>query len=379
MDFTIKRIDLLAAIDKCAIAVPGDHQNNAFNVVRMEGKASKKKVKLSAVGEVAAVDTVVEADVKEPGFFNVLPKRLRDIAASMPDGRVQFLLKGTRVTVKSLVSSRKATFESLTVDPFRVDDPGKDAAWLRGLDSKELERGLRVVKPMSTWEDRDDPTVSLLVPTERGLDIFGCNGYQIAVVETSIRVEGDPIQMPGPAVEVLFKMTDIDDKVSLFADSRRVYLENCDTLVSAALPVQYLYQTTHEKFTAFLKGTDGQERKAGPVFDPGKLLSGVKSVLALGGFASADERKKGMGIHLHLGHDTVSVELSLGVADAKDEFPTISPGGELESLVDSSYLLKVLGSLGAVTEVKAYHTSDEMMLVLQTAGITAGMMKRVMQ
>jgi len=376
VDFTIKRIDLLAAIDKCAIAVPGDHQNSAFNVVRVEGKG-KKKVKLSVVGERAAVDTVVEAEVKEPGFFNVLPKRLRDIAASMPDGKVQFSLKGTRVTVKSGAGSRRATFESHLVDLFSVDDPGRDAPWIT-VDAKELERALRLIKPMAASRFSDALSVSLLIATERGLDVFGCNDHLIGLIETSIRVDSkETIQVPAQAAEVLFKMTDIDENVRLLMTPSRVYLENCDTLVSAALPAKYTYETTYPMFIGYLKGTDGNKRIAGPTFDPALMKSGVRSVLALGGFANKDERDKGMNVHLHLGSDTVKIELALGIADAKDEFGVVSSEGELTSVVDSGYLLSILGSLDASTQVKAYHTHDDLMLVLQSQGIAVGLMKKV--
>ena len=376
MDFTIKRIDLLAAIDKCAIAVPTEHQNAAFNVVRVEGKG-KKKVKLSAVGERAAVDTVVEAEVKEPGFFNVLPKRLRDIAASMPEGKIHFSLKGTRVTVKSGGASRRATFESLTVDLFSVDDPGRDAPWIT-VDSKELERALRLVKPMATSRYSDAVSVSLLIPTERGLDVFGCNDHLIGLAETSIRVDGTtPIQLPSLASEVLFKMIDIDENVRILTTERRVYLENCDTLVSAALPSSYTYETTHPMYIGYLKGTDGNKRHPGPTFDPALMRSGVKSVLALGGFANKDERDKGMNIHLSLGKDGIKIELALGVADAKDEFGVMSGDGELNSVVDSGYLLSILGAFDSSASVKAYHTHDEVMLVLQSQGIACGLVKKV--
>ncbi len=377
MDFTIKRSEILAAIDKCSVAAPGGHQNSAFDMMLVEAKG-QKKARFAAVGERAAVDTVGEAKVKTPGSFNVRPKHLRDIASAMPDGEVRFSLKGTRVTVQSLSSKRKASFESSVVDIFHIDDPGKEAAWIE-VDAPELVRALKLVKPMSTWEDRDDPVISLLVPTERGLNVFGSNGYQIALVETNIRTEGvGTIQLPSQAVDVLMQMVSMDDRVRIFADERRVYLENCDTLVSAALPASYPFLVTHQNLIAFLSGdSDGMARFPGPTFDPGLLLSGVKSVLSLGGFASTEERKKGMWIRTHFGLDSVEIELALGVADARDEFPVTESGGEIDVHVDSSYLLKVFGVLGGVPVVKAYLTHDEMVLVFQAKGLVFGIMTKV--
>ncbi len=377
MDFTIKRAEILAAIDKCSVATPGGHQNAAFDMMRVEAKG-QKKARFAAVGERASVDTVGEAKVKATGSFLVRPKHLRDIASAMPDGEVRFSLKGTRVTVQSLNSKRKATFESSVVDIFNIDDPGKEAAWIE-VDAPELVRALKLVKPMAAWEDRDDPIISLLIPTERGLDVFGSNGHLIALAETNIRTEGvGPIQLPSQAVDVLMQMVGVDDRVRIFADERRVYLENCDTLVSAALPMSYPFAATHAQYIGFLKGTtDGMERSPGPTFDPSLLLSGVKSVLSLGGFASTEERKKGMWIRLHFGLDSVEVDLALGVADARDEFPVTESGGEIEVHVDSSYLLKVFGVLGGVPVVKAYLTHDEIVIVFQAKGLVIGILTKV--
>jgi hypothetical protein len=365
MDFTIKKLDLLSAIDKCAVAVPKDHQQTAFSVMRVEPK--KKTVRFAAVGETASVDTVVEGDVKSAGFFNVRPKHLRDVAASMPDGKMQFSVKGNRVTVKSLVSSRKASFESHSVDIFSVDDPGKDAPWIE-VKAAELERGLRLVRAASQWEDRPDPAVSLLIPTERGLDIFASNGYMVALAETSLRVDGiGPIQMPEPIVDVLFQMSGDDDQVRLFANERRVFLENCDTLVTASLPQNYIFATNYVHALDRMR----TERTSGPVVDPGKVLQGVKSVLTMAGFANDDEKKRGMTIHLKTG-ETVSIELTLGIADARDEFPAVDAGGaDLEFYVGSTHLLKLLGSFAGVTEARVFQGDG--VFILQSQGITCCM------
>ena len=364
MDFTIKKLDLLAAIDKCAVAVPRDHQQEAFSIMRVEPK--KKTVRFAAVGELCTVDTVVEAEVKSPGGFNVRPKHLRDVAASMPDGRIQFSVKGTRVTVKSLVSSRKASFEGHSVELFNIEDPGKEAPW-QEVDSRELERGLKIVKSAAQWDDRPDPVVNLLIPTERGLDVFGSNGYLVALAETSLRMDGDPMMMPEQVVDVFFQMTGDDEKVRLFSNDRRVYLENCDTLVTAALPSNYLFLTNYVHAIARLKD---KERVAGCTFNPALLLQGVKSVLALAGFASDDEKKKGMTVHLKTGQSVV-VELALGVADAKDEFDVVETGAELEFVVSSTYLLRMLTSLAGVDLVRAYQT--EGVLILQSQGVVCCM------
>lgn len=361
MDFTINKIDLLAAIDKCSVAVPRDHQQVAFSIMRVETK--KKTVRFAAVGEVCTVDTVVEGQVKTPGFFTVRPKHLRDLAASMPDGRIQCLLKGTRVTVKSLVSSRKASFESHTTELFTIEDPGKEAPWVE-VNAKELERGLRIVRPSATWEDRPDPTVSLLIPTERGVDVFGSNGYMVALVETSLRIDGvPPIQLPEEVVDVLFQMSGDDENVRIFSNERRVYLENCDTLVTSALPANYVFLTNHVHAIAHMKDTD---RVAGATFNPALLLQGVKSVLSAAGFASADEKKVGMSIHLKIG-TSVQVRLALGDADAQDEFDVVEAGTEMEFTVSSAHLLKLLSGLSGVDIVKVYQSDNK--IILQSQGI----------
>jgi len=370
MDFVIKREEILAAIDKCAIAIPDTHQNAAFNVMRVEAKANKKKVRFATVGDRAAVDTVGEAKIKEPGHFNVKPKHLRDIAGAMPDGEVQFSLKGTRVTVKSMISKRKATFESSAVDIFNIDDPGKDAAWAE-VNAPELNRALRLVHAASQTDD-SNPVASLLIMTERGVNVFGCNMHLLALVESSLRIEGpEHIVLPQQACAVLTQMADYDDKVRIFADDRRVYLENCDTLVSAALPAGYRFTTTHQHLTALFTAP---ERVAGPTLDQSLLLQGVKSVLALGGFRSDDERKKGFSIDLSVGPGQVVVELALGAADARDEFGCSDEGAELTCRINSDYLLKTLGALSGYGPLRAYQNQN--MFILQTQGVSYGIMQQ---
>ncbi len=55
----------------------------------------------------------------------------------------------------------------------------------------------------------------------------------------------------------------------------------------------------------------------------------------------------------------------------------MSGDGELNSVVDSGYLLSILGAFDASASVKAYHTHDEVMLVLQSQGIACGLVKKV--
>ncbi len=368
MDFTIAKEELLAALEKCIVAVPGDHHSAAFNVVRVE--ARRKNIRFVGVGEAAAVDAISPAtEIKEAGTFNVRPQRLRDIASSMPRGGIRVSLKGTRVTVKSAISSRKATFEHHVVDPYKVEDPGKEAPWI-DVDAKELARALRIAKSASHWEDRNDPDVTLLLPTERGVDVFGCNMYLITLVESSLRFDGDVVMIPRPISESLAQMIDNDDKVQLFSDARRVYLQNCDTLVSAALPASNPFVGGHGHMISILKSTD---RVVGPVFDPQLMLAGVKAVLVAAGFANQEERKKGSAVRLRLG-DTALVEMAVGVADARDEFGCIQPGADIDVLIGSDYLLKMLGSLEGYGEARACFY--EGIFILQTQGIICGAMTR---
>lgn len=371
MEFTIDRADLLAAIDKCAIAVPDPkHPVEAFRVMTVD--ASKKKtVRFATVGEYCSVDTVSKAEMKSGGTFNVYPKHLRDIASAMPPGRVQFSLKGTRVTVKSLVSSRKASFEHHTIDIRAIEDPGKEAAW-KEVDAQELVRCLRMVSKASSWEDRDDPEVHLLIPTERGLDVFGCNGYLIMVVGSSIRIDGDPIQLPAVAAAVLQLMAPIDANVRIFSDERRVYLENCDTLVSAALPATYAFAGTYPMLIGLLKE---KNNPAGPTFSLPQLGSGVKAVLSLSGFAGDQDKKGARGYQLRTKFGkTVTVELGFSAADARDEFEALDAGEkDLEFSLSSKFLDQILGSLAGVAQAQALRADN--MLVLRSDGVLAGIME----
>jgi hypothetical protein len=372
MDFTISKDALLTAIDKCQLATDKSHVSEAFRMMSIAA-TKRDSIGCAAVGEFCAVDTVAVADVKTHGRFNVMPGRLRDIANSMPAGRIQFTLKGTRVTVKSLVSSRKATFESHATEPFRVDDPGKEAAWLEA-DSQELLRALRCVKAASTW-DNDNPVTSLLIPTNRGVDVYACNGYLVGLCETSIRFEGvrTPMQFPEKAAEVLALMAPEDKVVRIFSDTRRLYLENTDTLVSAALWEADPSRTAHPHIIGLLKNPDNL---AGPTFSLPQLAQGVKSVLALSGFASnADKGSRGFQVHAMLGPETCTVELGFSEADARDEFDAERGGNALDFYLTSQFLEKMLNSLAPYATVQALRADN--MLLLRSQGVWYGIMEEV--
>ncbi len=375
MDFIIDRSDLLAAINKCQLATDSKHPTEAFRLMLVESK--KKTVRFAASGERASVATVAKSEIKAQGSFIVSPSRLHDIASAMPQGRIQVSLKGERVTMKSLVSSRKATFQRYAGELRAVEDPGKEAPWQEA-DSRELANALRMVKHASAWDGRDDPTVSLLIPTDRGLDVFGCNSYLVSLVETKIRIDGSPIQVPEVTASVLALMTETDDQVRIFSDGVRTYLETCDTIVSALLaapdsPHGYKF---HGDMLAFILKTLRGDNVAGPVVSTTQLHQGFKSVMALSGFARDNEKgARGFQVHAVFGSDTVVIDLGFSEADARDEFDVVKSGAELEFWLSSQFMDKMLGSLSGVEQVQALRAEN--MLLLRSQGVISGIMEEV--
>lgn len=369
MDFVIKRIELLAAIAKVSQVTDDKSPSHAFRVVRIE--SVKKKVKFTAVGELCSVFTVSPAvDTKTPGTFNVSPKRLSDIVASMPDGDINFSLKGTRVTVKSKVSARKASFENTTVDPHTVDYPGDEVAW-REMDSRELTRCLAMTHNAAAWIDGGDkPVQHLIIPRESGSLFFASNGYVCTIVTSSIRLDGPKIVVPHIATKVLSLMTDLDDKVSVFSDQNRIYFQNCDTRVSAMLAPYALGDGTE----TIMRLLQDPANIVGPTFQLPKLVDSVKSVLRLSSFASTDERgSRGYSVRVRLG-TSISTELAFSEADANDEFDALSPGDEELKFKLSSKLLELaLGSMVGVAEAQALR--GDMMLILRSQGVLCGVME----
>jgi hypothetical protein len=374
MDFTINKDDLLAAIDKCSIAVPDPkHPTEAFQIMLVDA-SKKKSVRFAAVGEFCSVDTVTEGQIKTSGSFNVKPKQLRDVAASMPPGQVQLSMKDSRVTIKSVGSKRKASFASHTMEIRPVKDPGRAAAW-KTVSAPELLRGLRVAKAASTWHGKTEPAASLLIPTERGLDIFGCNMYLLTEVQTSIRIDGDPIVLPATLSALLAQMASSDENVNIFVDQHRVYLENCDTLVSAQL-FEYKFLSN---FKMFLDLLSDSKNTVGPTVSLSQLTQGTKSVLSCVSFAGDKEKDSDYGVQLHaVFGDSVSIAVDLADADAKDEFPAVTPGADIDCYVSSRLFEHMLGSFVGVEQVqvlRAEHGST-ILLVLRCQGITYGLMTK---
>lgn len=376
MEFTINKDDLIAAIDKCATAVPDPkHPTEAFTVMLVDA-TKKKSVRFAAVGEFCSVDTVTDAEIKSSGTFNVKPRHLHNVASSMPPGQVKFSLKGTRVTVQSVNSKRKASFENHSTEVRPVQDPGRDVAW-KTVNAPELLRGLRIAKAASTWYGRIDPVASLLIPTARGLDIFGCNMYLLADVQTSIQIDGDPIVMPASLSALLALMAPDDDNVSLFVDEQRVYMENCDTLVSAQLfDYKFLPNKNYQMFVDMMKDPSNT---VGPTVSLPQLVTGTKSVLSCTSFAGDKERDSDYGVQLRtVFGDSASVALDLADADAKDEFPAIAPGATIDCYIQSRLFEQMLGSFAGVEQVQVLRAvqNTTVMLVLRCQGITYGLMTK---
>lgn len=376
MDFTIDRAELLAGIDKCAlVAADAKHATEAFRLMTVHATNKKKeKVRFTAVGEFASVDTVGKATIQTAGSFNALPGHLHAVVSAMPPGGIQFTMKETRVTAKSLVAKRKTSFESHSLEVKAVEDPGASAPW-QEVDAQELVRALAVVKNASTWIGRSDPVASLLLPGEGGLKVFGCNMYMLALVETTIRMDGPPIIMPAAASSVLSLMAPIDANVKIFADQHRVYLENCDTLVSARL-FEYVFLKTHEHLLTMFTETTTK----GPTFALDKLTAGVKSLHGLGSFAGASERNDyGFALRATFG-ETVRVGLDLAAAGGHDEFDVIKPGAEIDVHLWSNHFEKVLASFADAelkdTQALLATNPPSQLLVLRTKGITYGLMTK---
>lgn len=368
MDFSIDKPDLIAALDKCVLAVPdAKHPTEAFRVMTVSAK--KKSVRFAAVGELCTVDTVAPVnDVKTPGAFVVYPKQLHAFVSHLPPGKVRFTMKGTRVTVQS--GKRKSSFENLTIEVSQIDDPGQGAPWVE-VRASELVRTLKMVKAASTWDESGKPVNSFLVPSPAGLQVYGCNGYLITLVQSSMQVDGPPIQVPATAVAVLQLMTDDDDKVRILSDGRRFYLENCDTLVSAPLNVDPGMQQ-HPHMIALIE--DEKESLRGPTFDLKLLQDGIKAILSGAGFAGDLDKKgsRGYQIKAHFGQ-TVRLELALSNADTKDEFDVVDTGADLDFYLGSAFLDQLLKSLSGIERVRAIRNSN--LLLLRSQGVIAGIME----
>lgn len=366
MDFTIDKLDLIAAIDKCALVVDAKHTTPSFTMMLVE--ASKKKtVRLAASGPFASVDTIASYDLKESGTFYVQPARLRDLAHAMPPGRIRFTMDGTRVTCKSLTSKRVMRFESSSVEVRPIEDPGKKADWIK-LDSRELIRCLKIVRPASIPDGREDVPAVMLLRQARGIDLFSCNMYLIAHLETPLQAPpGAPLVLPNAVTALLPLMAENDADVKLFSDDRRVYFESCDTLVSGALPAVYAFTATHTMLLDVIQ----KPEHVGPVLSVSNLAAGVKSVLACAGFAAGDDRSsRGFSLQLKL-HDTAKVSLAMAAADSEDEFEVVTTGAHLDVTVISKLMDGALGMLSGVADVQCCMAGSAT-LVMRVQGLTVG-------
>lgn len=375
MDFTIDKQELAAAIERCLLAVPDErHPTPAFQMMLVDATKKKKSVRLAAVGEACSVDTVADAEVKTAGKFVVRPKRLMDVVSAMPEGKIRLSLTGTRVTAKALVGSRRASFESSAIDVQPVEDPGEGAPWVE-LDSRVLVRDLGLVKQASSWEDRKDLIdLVMLLPSERGLDLFAFNGKRMAVIQSKLRLDGQPITLPGTAIGVLALMAQRDDFVRLFADERRVYLENRDTLVSAAMPVGHPTVSNYSTLLGHLQDSTGAQ---GPTFKVKPFGESVKSLLRLWSFASSEEKRVAAHTIRVLFGETIKLDLGISEADAQDEIAVDQAGADIDAYLPARQLEQMLTSFAnsEVVQVSQVDTT----LIFRSQGVACAIAQLVKQ
>ncbi len=247
MKFEADRADLVAALSKCLLATDPKSPHTAFKACQLETDG-QDQVRFITSTETMAVDTVIPATVTEPGKFILSPHKLADMISAMPKGAIKLHeAKGDTLTVKTGAMKRGYSLHRLACEMHPIGDtPGIGIK----LGSKELLEAWDIIQPSVPTDEVDfrvPPAAALTVLNSSFALSAGCGrslGRTTREVEPKTiapdGTEGKPkepiaMKLPSRAFGVLRKMVADDERVTLYSDDRRVYLENGDTLAGVNL------------------------------------------------------------------------------------------------------------------------------------------------
>ncbi len=348
MKFEADRADLVAALSKCLLATDPKSPHTAFKACQLETDG-QDQVRFITSTETMAVDTVIPATVIEPGKFILSPHKLADMIAAMPKGAIKLHeAKGDTLTVKTGAMKRGYSLLRLTCEMHPIGDtPGTGIT----LGSKELLEAWDIVQPSVPTDEVDYrvPPAAALTVTKSDFALSGGCGRSLSKItcEASPKtlapdgtkgIPKQPIAMklPSRAFGVLRKMIADDERVTLYSDDRRVYLENGDTLAGVNLHAAELpaIDTVIDSWNP-MRNTD----------TPSCELNAGDLVAALRAVSLPLDKAAEVTLTLDL-EGTLKLTAASDEGSAEEEIGTIKCAGSFSAKVAASVAIPVLAPLG---------------------------------
>jgi DNA polymerase III sliding clamp (beta) subunit (PCNA family) len=335
MKFEADRADLSAALSKCLLATDLKSPHTPFKSCLVETDG-KDQVRFVASTEIVSVDTVIAATVIEPGKFVLSPHKLSDMISAMPKGAIILNESGAdKLTVKTSSMKRGYTLHRVDCEMRPMGDtPGGGL----GLNSKELLAAWDIIEPSVPTDEADfrtPPAAALTVSKDSFALCGGCGRSVGRTITVSKNKQAGSAILPVRAFAILRKMVADDERVTIYSDDRRIYLENSDTLAAVSLHAGQL-----PPLDTVLESYRNEAARAPGATLPADLFVGALRAVSLPVDKSAD-------VLLILDADgslTLSTESHEG--SAEEELSAQEARGSFSAKIAAAVAIPVLAPLG---------------------------------
>jgi DNA polymerase III sliding clamp (beta) subunit (PCNA family) len=205
------------------------------------------------------------------------------------------------------------------------------------LNSKELLSAWDIIAPSVPTDEVEwrTPPAAALTVTKDGFALCGGSGRSISKnIRAGKFKQPAAAVMPLRAFSVLREMVDDDERLTVYSDDKRVYLENSDTLAAIGLHAGTLppLDVVIEHYQKAVPGSPRAEL-------PADLLVGALRAVSL-------PLDKSAAVALHLEESSITLSTESDEGTAEEELAVQQASGEFAAKVNAATAISILKPLG---------------------------------
>jgi DNA polymerase-3 subunit beta len=331
MKLTVKRKDILGALERCA-------QTDVKGAVYAFGgmvqiTAAKPETggsaQLYANDLQLSIDTAIAADVESPGATGVNAKRLAAVISTFGDGKIDLRLEGTALEVRG-PGQRRYSLPTIAAEEFPAAPEPADGATRFTVVGKALASLIGPVHHAVPPDDDRPPLSGVRLEGSKGvLESVATDGHRLATA----RVEIDPpaefeSMLPRSMVRLAERLCQAEETLTVISDERRVYVETPDTLVSSLVP-----GGDYPPWRELVSGANG--KALGKVIRD-ELIAAIRGVLA-----ASDSREASLRLCLVDPFDAIQIHLEAKSANRAVDQVSLDSDDPVafETFYDARFLL----------------------------------------
>ena len=326
MKFSCEKALLLTAVAMTSRAVAAKSSIPAMEGILIEADT---RLRLTGYDLAKGIQTVVPAEIREPGSLVLSAKRFGDIVRSLPDDIVTFTSQDYKVNIRCGMTE----FNILGTDSDEFPElPAVDQQNSITLEQSVLRSMIaQTLFAVSTNESRPIQTGSLFEVDQTGLTVVSVDGYRLALRhEATDQVEGAEsfsFVVPGSALSEVEKICSGEGPVRVSQGSRHVLFQAGDTLL--------VCRRLEGEFLAY--------RNAIPRNNPIQVECDTRALATcISRVSTIISEKLKSPLRCLFQDGVVTISTKTGEGDARDDCPIAGDGQNLEIGFDNKYLMDAL-------------------------------------